>query len=48
MAAKFKGRAKAKQSLYPDGHHTLAFYIKCVPPVGHTVVVEASTYGFRR
>ncbi len=21
-------------SLYPDGQHTLAFYIKCVPPVG--------------
>ncbi len=20
-------------SLYPDGQHTLAFYIKCVPPV---------------
>ncbi len=20
------------QSLYPDGHHTLAFYFKCVPP----------------
>ncbi len=24
-----------KQSLYPAGQHTLAFYIKCVPPVGH-------------
>ncbi len=23
-----------QQSLYPDGQHTLAFYIKCVPPVG--------------
>ncbi len=23
-----------QQSLYPDGQHTLVFYIKCVPPVG--------------
>ncbi len=23
-----------QQSLYPDGQHTLAFDIKCVPPVG--------------
>ncbi len=22
------------RSLYPDGQNTLAFYIKCVPPVG--------------
>ncbi len=28
-----------QQSLYPDGQHTLAFYIKCVPPAGlHAVV----------
>ncbi len=25
-------------SLFPDGQHTLAFYIKCVPPVGRVVV----------
>ncbi len=24
----------SRQSLYPDGQHTLAFYIKCVQPVG--------------
>ncbi len=23
-----------QQSLYPDGQHTSAFYIKCAPPVG--------------
>ncbi len=27
-------RVADQQSLYPDGQHTLAFYIKCVPPVG--------------
>ncbi len=27
-------RVKDQQSLYPNGQHTLAFYIKCVPPVG--------------
>ncbi len=32
-----------QQSLYPDGQHTLAFYIKRVPPVGlHTVVRVAA------
>ncbi len=28
------------RSLYPDGQHSLAFHIKCVPPVGQVVVVE--------
>ncbi len=23
-----------QQSFYPDGQHNLAFFIKCVPPVG--------------
>ncbi len=27
-----------QQSLYPDGQHTLAFYIKCVPTVGLRVL----------
>ncbi len=27
-------RIKDQQSSYPNGQHTLAFYIKCVPPVG--------------
>ncbi len=28
-----------QQSLYLDGQHTLAFYTKCVPPVGVVVLV---------
>ncbi len=28
-----------QQSLYPDGQHTLGFYIKCVPPVGLANVI---------
>ncbi len=31
-----------QQPLYPDGQHTLAFYIKCVPPVGRVVVIVAA------
>ncbi len=29
---------KGLMLLYPDGQHTLAFYIKCVPPVGQASV----------
>ncbi len=29
-----------QQSFYPDGQHTLAFYIKCVPPVGQGMLSE--------
>ncbi len=32
----------AQQSLYPDGKHTLAFYIKCVLPVGLAAGVRYS------
>ncbi len=30
----YTNSAPDQQSLYPDGQHTLAFFIKCVPPVG--------------
>ncbi len=30
-------------SLYPGEQHTLAFYIKCVPPVGHIAVLTPET-----
>ncbi len=33
-----------QQSLYPDGQHTLVFYIKCVQPVGHETAVLAVKY----
>ncbi len=29
-----------QHSLYPDGQHTLAFYIKCVPSVGAKTAVQ--------
>ncbi len=32
-----------QQSLYPDGRHTLAFYIKCEPPVGLLLPFRCST-----
>ncbi len=35
--------APDQQSLYPDGQHTHAFYIKCAPPVGLDVVVRFIT-----
>ncbi len=28
-----------QQSLYPDGQHTLAFYIKCVPAMGELLLL---------
>ncbi len=28
-----------QQSLYPDGQHTLAFYTKCVQPVGPALLL---------
>ncbi len=34
----YTNSAPDQQSLYPDGQHTLAFYIKCVPPVGRPLL----------
>ncbi len=32
------------RSLYPDGQHTLAFYTKCVPPVGRALLFQAAAF----
>ncbi len=35
----------SRLTVYPDGQHTLAFYIKCVPPVGRGEVVQLGMGG---
>ncbi len=39
--------SRPTRSLYPDRQHTLAFYIKTVPPVGQPLVVRWSYQGTR-
>ncbi len=34
-----------QHSLYPDGQHTIAFYTKCVPPLGRRCCPHAGNGG---